>query len=95
MTAHPLSFLAPPPRPVPLPLRVQLLLGGFFGQFGWFFFGFGLIFFWAFAMQADLSSWLRFSGSLGSTEGKITACFKTSYSVGGSRGHGGTPVSSR
>jgi len=31
------------------------MFGGFKSQFGWAFFGFGLIFFWAFAMNADLT----------------------------------------
>lgn len=90
MTA--LSFLAPPPRPVPAALRLQLLFGGFLNQFGWFFFGFGLIFFWAFAMQSDFTSWLRFKGPLESEQGSVTGCRDTRYSVGGSKGHRGTPI---
>lgn len=92
MSAHPLSFLAPPPRPVPGVMRLQLLLGGFLSQFGWLFFGFGSIFFWIFVMQADLTSWLRFSGKLETAEARVSGCFRTHFSVGGSKGRGGTPV---
>lgn len=42
-------------RRIPVSTRIGILFGGFKSQFGWAFFGFGLIFFWAFAMNADLS----------------------------------------
>ena len=48
-------------------------------QFGWFFFGFGLIFFWVFAMNADLS-FLYFTGRLITVEGIVTESFKTGAS---------------
>lgn len=41
-------------------MRVRVLFGGFSNQFGWLFFGFGMIFVWAFALQADVASWLLF-----------------------------------
>lgn len=43
-------------RSIPLSTRIGILFGGFKSQFGWAFFGFGMIFFWAFAMNADLSA---------------------------------------
>jgi len=49
MTALPdsssLRRLAAPPRPVPLLVRLRLLFGGMVSQLGWFFLGFGTIFF--------------------------------------------------
>jgi hypothetical protein len=44
-------------RHIPISTRIAILFGGFKNQFGWMFFGFGMIFFWAFAMNADLSSY--------------------------------------
>ena len=48
------SHFTPPPRPVPLSLRIL----NFFNvgaQIGWFVFGFGMIFFVVFGTNADLS----------------------------------------
>ncbi len=45
-----------PPRHVPRSLRLGMLLGGFFNQLGWFIFGFGMIFYWIFVVQADFAS---------------------------------------
>jgi uncharacterized protein DUF3592 len=47
-------MLAPPPRHVPLSLRV-LNYFNVFSLIGWVFFGVGMIFFWVFAGNADLS----------------------------------------
>ena len=47
--------LALPPLPVPWPVRTQVLFGGFFNQFGWLFFGFGMVFAWIFGLSADFS----------------------------------------
>ena len=44
----PLPLLVPPPREVPTGLRLMVLFGGALTQFGWVFFGFGMIFVWAF-----------------------------------------------
>ena len=41
--AQPFSFSLPP-RDVPLTVRLQVLFGGFLNQFGWLFFGFGMVF---------------------------------------------------
>jgi hypothetical protein len=40
--------LVPPPRPVPLGLRLVVFSGGVLGFIGWFFLGLGLIFVWVF-----------------------------------------------
>ena len=84
--------LAGPPRSVPLSVRLRILLGGFLNQFGWIFFGFGLVFVWAFTLNADLTSWYRFRGQLETSEGKVIDCKKTLYSEGGSKHSKGTPV---
>ena len=83
---------APPPRPVPLLTRLQVLFGGSTNQFGWFFFGFGMVFFWLFVCQADLTSWYRFSGRLVTVQGRVTDSSDTGASEGGSKHHRGTPV---
>lgn len=82
LTTFPSGFqLTGPPRAVPLLIRLRLLLGGFLNQFGWIFFGFGLIFVWLFTLEADLTSWYTFRGPLQSAEGTITASRKTNTSV--------------
>jgi len=81
-----------PPRDVPLTVRLQVLFGGFFNQFGWLFFGFGMIFVWLFLPQADLTSFYRFHGKLDQTQGTITANQKTHFSEGGSKHSNGTPI---
>jgi len=84
--------LAGPPRNVPLLVRLRVLFGGAVNQVGWLFFGFSLIFVWAFTLNADLTSWYRFRGPLDTTEGKVLYSQKTLFSVGGSKRRKGTPV---
>jgi hypothetical protein len=67
-------------RFIPVTTKWGVLFGGFMNQFGWAFFGFGLIFFWIFAMNADLS-FLHFSGEIITVEGKVTNSSKTGASV--------------
>jgi Protein of unknown function (DUF3592) len=62
--------LAPPPRRVPLSLTIAGLFGGA-SQVGWFVFGFGMIFFWAFGGNADLS-FVTLRGELARTMGRVT-----------------------
>lgn len=69
-----------PPRRVPLSLAIVSAIGGL-AQIGWFVFGFGMIFFWAFAGNADLSV-LTFRGVLAQTEGLITSTQPTGASEG-------------
>lgn len=92
MAVHNIFNLAGPPRSVPLSVRLRILLGGFLNQFGWIFFGFGLVFVWAFTLNADLTSWHRFRGQLETSEGKVIDCKKTLFSEGGSKHRKGTPV---
>ena len=58
-------------RHIPLSTRISILFGGFKAQFGWAFFGFGMIFFWAFAMNMDLS-FLHYNGNVITVEGMAT-----------------------
>ena len=92
MAAVDFLSLSWPPRHVPLTVRVRLLFGGFLNQFGWIFFGFGMVFVWSFTLQADLTSWHLFRGRLETCEGTVTASKKTSFSEGGSKRRRGTPV---
>ena len=50
------DFNSPAPRAVPLSVRLRVLFGGFSNQFGWAFIGFGMIFVWLFALNADFIS---------------------------------------
>jgi len=84
--------LAGPPRNVPLLVRLRVLFGGAVNQVGWLFFGFSLIFVWAFTLNADLTSWYRFRGRLENAQGKVLYSEKTGFSVGGSKRRKGTPV---
>lgn len=70
MTSYPMQYTHPPRR-VPLSLRVV----NFFNagaQIGWFVFGFGMIFFWAFTWNADYS-FVTFRGQHPMTRGRVTA----------------------
>ena len=69
------------PRRVPWLVRGPLLFGGFINQFGWGFFGFGLIFAWVFGLMADFSG-LRFAlGQVDTTAGVVIAVESTSATV--------------
>jgi len=84
--------LAGPPRSVPLAVRAALLFGGFLNQFGWGFFGFGMIFVWVFGMRTDPLAWRDFAGDLQQVQGVVTRCEDTGASVGGSEHSRGTPI---
>ncbi|MHC4397602.1 MAG: DUF3592 domain-containing protein [Planctomycetota bacterium] len=92
MAVHNIFNLAGPPRSVPLSVRLRVLFGGVLNQAGWFFFGFGLAFVWAFTLNADLTSWYRFRGQLDTTEGKVIGSKKTLFSKGGSSHYKDTHV---
>jgi hypothetical protein len=42
-------------RSIPLALKIKVMFGGFTSQFGWIFFGFGMIFVFVFVMNIDFS----------------------------------------
>lgn len=64
------SHFAPPPRRVPASIVLLNVFGGA-TQIGWFVFGFGMIFFWVFAGNADLS-FVTFRGAITETIGRVT-----------------------
>jgi len=73
--------LVPPPRLVPVGTSLRVLFGGFLNQFGWFFFGFGLIFVWA---MFPTAAWEWYFCALGGTEtaaGVVTESWETGGSV--------------
>ena len=87
--------ISPPPRRVPLAVRTRVLFGGFLNQFGWAFFGFGMIFAWAFLPQADLSlphPWKPDFQAAEAIEGIVNESWKTNASEGGSDHNDGTPI---
>lgn len=86
------SFLAKPPRHVPLPVRTRLLFGGFVNQFGWLFFGFGMIFVWVFVGNSDPMAYFAFRGELEKASGKIFEVVETNLSEGGNEHNDGTPI---
>jgi hypothetical protein len=67
-----------PPRRVPTSMAVLNVFNGF-AQIGWFVFGFGMIFFWAFAGNADFSV-VTFRGDIATTSGKVTSVEETGAS---------------
>ena len=73
-------------------LSAQMRLGGANTQIGWLFLGFGSIFFWVFACNADLSGWRFRPGSVNWTQGESLGCKDTRYHEGGSEWTGGTAV---
>jgi hypothetical protein len=60
-----------PPRAVPFMVRLRVLFGDGVHQFGWLFFGFGMIFVWVFVGQLDWS-FLTFRGPLATCPGVVT-----------------------
>lgn len=67
-----------PPRSVP-PTLIIANAFNLVAQIGWAVFGFGMIFFWAFVGNADLS-FLNFRGPFGETSGQITKVERTGAS---------------
>jgi len=69
-----------PPRAVPLCTWVTVLFGGVLQQIGWFFLGFGMIFFYVFGLEADLSGlWMRLMDTRQAT-GVVTSIEDTNAS---------------
>ena len=84
--------MSDPPRQISWLAVAQLLFGGVFGLLGWFFFGFGMTFFWVFAMNTDPAALFAFRGPLETAPGRVLSTEQTSYSEGGSDNSDGTPV---
>lgn len=75
--------LSPPPRHVPFSLRILNLFSGA-AQLGWAIFGFGMIFVWFFASEADFS-FLTFRGPHHSVAGTVTRVDDTGASENNER----------
>lgn len=71
--------LTGPPRSVPMPVKLRVLLGGMYTQSGFFLAGFGMIFVWALTMNSDLLSWYRFRNPLDIATGTILYSRKTGW----------------
>lgn len=84
--------LQPAPRSVSLLLKLQLLFGGALTQFGWFFFGFGMIFVWIFVPNCDWKSLNYIGAHLVYERGEVYNIERTNFSVGGGKGRSGHPV---
>jgi hypothetical protein len=78
---YPRRTLGDPPRDVPLSVRLHILLGGFNNQFGWLFFGFGLVFVWVFGGSNALYDLAFFRGELSIADGKVSAIVETNVSI--------------
>ena len=68
-------------RNVPVPVKIKILFSGVTSFIGWFFFGFGMIFFWAFAVNADFPSLDYMFNDPVYADGKIIDSMETGASV--------------
>lgn len=73
--------LSEPPRRVPLSVKLRLWSGGFTNQFGWVFFGFGMIFVWVFGGSLALHNLAFFNGALMETTGVVLNVAETNVSI--------------
>jgi Protein of unknown function (DUF3592) len=71
---------SPPPRSVPGSLAIASLFNGF-AQIAWGVFGLGMIFFWVFPMNADLS-FISVRGPLAEAAGEVVRVEETAFSEG-------------
>lgn len=79
-------------RSVPVSTRMAVHFGGFMVQFGALFFAFGMVFWWVFGAQSDVTSWFKFMGNLKLEQGTVTGVEDTGISEGGSDSSPGTPI---
>jgi hypothetical protein len=70
-----------PPRSIDWFTQATIIFGGFLQQFGWFFFGFGMIFFWIFAWNSSPMVALRNFGSWEPATGTVFMIEQTNSSV--------------
>jgi hypothetical protein len=80
-----LSRIAPAPRRIGARLLLQTMIGGLGSQMGWLLLGFGSIFFWGFAAQADLSGWRFAPGAVATATGESLGYMRTSLTEGRGR----------
>ncbi|MDX2248552.1 MAG: DUF3592 domain-containing protein [Bacteroidia bacterium] len=69
-----------PSRNLPIISRLAILCGGFEAQFGWVFFGFGMIFFWIFFMNSSIVYMFSF-GEWDTVTGKVAKIEQTNASI--------------
>ncbi|GMV99721.1 MAG: hypothetical protein AMXMBFR84_08600 [Candidatus Hydrogenedentota bacterium] len=74
--------LKPPPRLIPVSLRLHLIFGNGWSLLGWLVLGFGSIFFWSMAVNSDLTSWYVFRGELERREAQLIESWETGVSIG-------------
>lgn len=79
-----LKELQPPPRDVPIEVKIKCLFGGFLPQFGWGFFSFGMLFMLIFGIVGEIPQGMAreaaFKGAHGKVQGVITAARETNAS---------------
>lgn len=78
-------------RSIPLSTRLAVLFGGPLQQFGWAFFGMGMLFTLIFVPATDVS-FLTFRGETATAQAVVTDVAPTRYSEGGGKGRQGTRV---
>ncbi|MBX3473508.1 MAG: DUF3592 domain-containing protein [Planctomycetes bacterium] len=81
-----------PGRGVPVAVAIRIAGGGILTLIGWAVFGFTMIFWWVFGMNADVASHFQFDDSTRSTTGRIIEVRSTGYTEGGSKNTPGTPI---
>ncbi len=89
---HPLIPGTSITRRVPVSIILQTLFGGAFTQFGWLFFGFGLMMSLVLVMRSEAVTFIKFRGPLLTTPGVVTATRDTGSSEGGGDSGPGTPI---
>ena len=86
-----LQGLKPPPREVPLGIKITELFGDTTAFIGWMFVLVGMPFVWIFGMNSDFSGW-RYRGQLETAAARVSACRGTSFTEGGRNHRGGHRV---
>lgn len=79
LAGAPSVLLPPPPRNVPWYIRIAAVFGNCLGQFGWVFFGFGMVFVWVFTLNSDFSTPV-FWGGTDTFTGVIQGVGETNFS---------------
>ena len=65
------------PRYVPIGVKLRVRFGGILGQVGWLVLGFGLVFVWAFGIDATIASLIAWRGETDTAAGVVRACEDT------------------
>ena len=73
------------PRVVPALVRIRLLLGGGFNQFGWLWLCFSLCSLWSLGFFSDMNNLLLMNDDLVVTQGEIIAIIETNTEINDDR----------